>query len=62
MPANGETVTIATSPNIPVDISLGLLKRELTVGTVSVTNGGSFVEVARFKKGVLAYAIIVLCL
>ncbi|KAJ7306404.1 hypothetical protein JRQ81_009751 [Phrynocephalus forsythii] len=32
MPANGETVTIFTNPNIPVDISLGLLKRELTVG------------------------------
>ncbi|XP_015671534.1 integrator complex subunit 11 [Protobothrops mucrosquamatus] len=32
MPANGETVSIFTNPNIPVDISLGLLKRELAVG------------------------------
>uniref|UniRef100_A0A8D0BZ90 Integrator complex subunit 11 n=1 Tax=Salvator merianae TaxID=96440 RepID=A0A8D0BZ90_SALMN len=29
MPANGETVTVLTNPNIPVDVSLGLLKREL---------------------------------
>ncbi|XP_053572186.1 LOW QUALITY PROTEIN: integrator complex subunit 11-like [Bombina bombina] len=28
MPANGETCTITTNPNIPVDISLGLLKKE----------------------------------
>ncbi|XP_068014364.1 integrator complex subunit 11 isoform X2 [Melanerpes formicivorus] len=28
MPANGETTTIFTNPSIPVDISLGLLKRE----------------------------------
>lgn len=28
MPFNGETATIATNPNIPVDISLGLLKKE----------------------------------
>jgi hypothetical protein len=27
-PANGETVTIETHHNIPVDISLSLLKRE----------------------------------
>nr|XP_056720817.1 integrator complex subunit 11 [Euleptes europaea] len=32
MPANGETVTVFTSPNIPVDVSLGLLKRELAIG------------------------------
>uniref|UniRef100_A0A670JB82 Integrator complex subunit 11 n=1 Tax=Podarcis muralis TaxID=64176 RepID=A0A670JB82_PODMU len=32
MPANGETVTVHTNPNIPVDVSLGLLKRELTIG------------------------------
>ncbi|XP_074832076.1 integrator complex subunit 11 [Carettochelys insculpta] len=32
MPANGETMTLFTSPNIPVDISLGLLKRETTIG------------------------------
>ncbi|KAL7978657.1 hypothetical protein Chor_010700 [Crotalus horridus] len=32
MPANGETVSIFTNPNIPVDISLGLLKRELAIG------------------------------
>lgn len=29
-PANGETVSIATQHNIPVDISLSLLKRETT--------------------------------
>ncbi|XP_028921443.1 integrator complex subunit 11 isoform X2 [Ornithorhynchus anatinus] len=32
MPANGETVTLLTNPNIPVGISLGLLKRETTLG------------------------------
>ncbi|NXU49347.1 INT11 protein, partial [Turnix velox] len=32
MPANGETTTIFTNPSIPVDISLGLLKRETTIG------------------------------
>ncbi|XP_030393472.1 integrator complex subunit 11 [Gopherus evgoodei] len=34
MPANGETTTLFTSPNIPVDISLGLLKRERAIGLV----------------------------
>ncbi|KAG6936356.1 cleavage and polyadenylation specific factor 3-like [Chelydra serpentina] len=34
MPANGETITLFTSPNIPVDISLGLLKRESAIGLV----------------------------
>lgn len=29
MPANGETVTLPTSPSIPVSVSLGLLKREM---------------------------------
>ncbi|VFV29624.1 integrator complex subunit 11 isoform 1 [Lynx pardinus] len=33
MPANGETVTLPTSPSIPVGISLGLLKREMAQGT-----------------------------
>ncbi|KFQ79740.1 Integrator complex subunit 11 [Phaethon lepturus] len=32
MPANGETTTIFTNPSIPVDISLGLLKRETAMG------------------------------
>ncbi|NXK36240.1 INT11 protein, partial [Piprites chloris] len=32
MPANGETTTIFTNPSIPVDISLGLLKREAAIG------------------------------
>ncbi|XP_057244083.1 integrator complex subunit 11 [Malurus melanocephalus] len=32
MPANGETTTIVTNPCIPVDISLGLLKREAATG------------------------------
>ncbi|NXN16174.1 INT11 protein, partial [Indicator maculatus] len=32
MPANGETTTIFTNPSIPVDISLGLLKRETALG------------------------------
>ncbi|NXH14212.1 INT11 protein, partial [Bucco capensis] len=32
MPANGETTTIFTNPCIPVDISLGLLKRETAIG------------------------------
>ncbi|XP_069097174.1 integrator complex subunit 11 [Pleurodeles waltl] len=32
MPANGETVSVVTNPNIPVDISLGLLKREAALG------------------------------
>ncbi|XP_010721096.1 integrator complex subunit 11 [Meleagris gallopavo] len=31
MPANGETTTIFTNPSIPVDISLGLLKRETAI-------------------------------
>ncbi|NWR85253.1 INT11 protein, partial [Sakesphorus luctuosus] len=34
MPANGETTTIFTNPSIPVDISLGLLKREAAIGPV----------------------------
>ncbi|OXB60986.1 hypothetical protein ASZ78_001251 [Callipepla squamata] len=34
MPANGETTTIFTNPSIPVDISLGLLKRETAIGDV----------------------------
>ncbi|XP_061868690.1 integrator complex subunit 11 isoform X2 [Colius striatus] len=34
MPANGETTTIFTNPSIPVDISLGLLKRETAIGLV----------------------------
>ncbi|XP_017750715.1 PREDICTED: integrator complex subunit 11 isoform X2 [Rhinopithecus bieti] len=34
MPANGETVTLPTSPSIPVGISLGLLKREMAQGLV----------------------------
>lgn len=32
MPANGETTAILTNPCIPVDISLGLLKREAAIG------------------------------
>ncbi|NWQ83800.1 INT11 protein, partial [Columbina picui] len=32
MPVNGETTTIFTNPSIPVDISLGLLKRETATG------------------------------
>ncbi|KAA0706679.1 Integrator complex subunit 11 [Triplophysa tibetana] len=32
MPANGETTTIVTNPNVPVDISLNLLKREMALG------------------------------
>uniref|UniRef100_A0A8D2P4M4 Integrator complex subunit 11 n=1 Tax=Zosterops lateralis melanops TaxID=1220523 RepID=A0A8D2P4M4_ZOSLA len=32
MPANGETTSILTNPCIPVDISLGLLKRETAIG------------------------------
>lgn len=32
MPANGETVTVTTNPSVPVDISLGLLKREMALG------------------------------
>ncbi|XP_028663570.1 integrator complex subunit 11 [Erpetoichthys calabaricus] len=34
MPANGETTTITTNPNIPVDISLSLLKRESVPGAL----------------------------
>ncbi|XP_078095022.1 integrator complex subunit 11 [Mustelus asterias] len=34
MPANGETAAIVTNPNIPVDISLGLLKGDSTLGPV----------------------------
>ncbi|KAM5141170.1 integrator complex subunit 11 [Mantella aurantiaca] len=34
MPFNGETATIATNPNIPVDISLGLLKKETALSLV----------------------------
>uniref|UniRef100_G3VRK3 Integrator complex subunit 11 n=1 Tax=Sarcophilus harrisii TaxID=9305 RepID=G3VRK3_SARHA len=40
MPANGETVTLLTHPNIPVGISLGLLKREMALGTVPGGAGG----------------------
>lgn len=32
MPANGETTTVVTNPNVPVDISLNLLKREMALG------------------------------
>ncbi|XP_069039795.1 integrator complex subunit 11 isoform X2 [Lepisosteus oculatus] len=32
MPANGETATVVTNPNVPVDISLNLLKREASLG------------------------------
>ncbi|XP_056589806.1 integrator complex subunit 11 [Triplophysa dalaica] len=32
MPANGETTTVVTNPNLPVDISLNLLKREMALG------------------------------
>ncbi|XP_066547569.1 integrator complex subunit 11 [Amia ocellicauda] len=32
MPANGETSTMITNPNVPVDISLSLLKREAALG------------------------------
>ncbi|CAL8251110.1 integrator complex subunit 11 [Gadus morhua] len=32
MPANGETTTVTTNPNVPVDISLNLLKREMSLG------------------------------
>lgn len=35
MPANGETVTLPTSPSIPVGISLGLLKREMAQGMLA---------------------------
>lgn len=42
MPANGETVTLPTSPCIPVGISLGLLKREMVQGTREAgTRGGA---------------------
>ncbi|XP_068096702.1 integrator complex subunit 11 [Hyperolius riggenbachi] len=34
MPFNGETATITTNPNIPVDISLGLLKKETALSLV----------------------------
>ncbi|XP_059511635.1 integrator complex subunit 11 [Stegostoma tigrinum] len=34
MPANGETASIVTNPNIPVDISLGLLKGDSSLGPV----------------------------
>lgn len=34
MPFNGETATIVTNPNIPVDISLGLLKKESALSLV----------------------------
>ncbi|KAG7257817.1 hypothetical protein CRUP_018748 [Coryphaenoides rupestris] len=32
MPANGETATVTTNPSVPVDISLNLLKREMSLG------------------------------
>ncbi|KAK6472444.1 integrator complex subunit 11 [Huso huso] len=32
MPANGETATTVTNPNVPVDIALSLLKREAALG------------------------------
>lgn len=40
MPANGETVTLPTSPSIPVGISLGLLKREMAQGMWGRPLGG----------------------
>lgn len=40
MPANGETVTLPTSPSIPVGISLGLLKREMAQGMRGRPLGG----------------------
>ncbi|XP_017448807.1 integrator complex subunit 11 isoform X7 [Rattus norvegicus] len=41
MPANGETVTLPTSPSIPVGISLGLLKREMVQGMKGRLGHGS---------------------
>lgn len=41
MPANGETVTLPTSPSIPVGISLGLLKREMAQGMRGRRWGGA---------------------
>ncbi|XP_077367959.1 integrator complex subunit 11 isoform X2 [Festucalex cinctus] len=32
MPANGETTAVTTNPKVPVDMSLNLLKREMTLG------------------------------
>jgi len=32
MPANGETVSILTTANIPVDVSLSLVKKRLANG------------------------------
>uniref|UniRef100_A0A672H4H2 Integrator complex subunit 11 n=1 Tax=Salarias fasciatus TaxID=181472 RepID=A0A672H4H2_SALFA len=34
MPANGETATVTTNPSVPVDISLNLLKREMSLGGI----------------------------
>lgn len=42
MPANGETTTIFTNPSIPVDISLGLLKRETAIGNAFSARDSSF--------------------
>uniref|UniRef100_A0A8C2TD80 Integrator complex subunit 11 n=1 Tax=Coturnix japonica TaxID=93934 RepID=A0A8C2TD80_COTJA len=44
MPANGETTTIFTNPSIPVDISLGLLKRETAIEGIKpqCAQGNSF--------------------
>lgn len=41
MPANGETTTIFTNPSIPVDIALGLLKRETALGETLATKSSS---------------------
>ena len=45
MPANGETVHIPCTSNVPVDVSLNLLKRDCT-------SAGKYVEVVRFFDGV----------
>jgi len=41
MPANGETTTIFTNPSIPVDIALGLLKRETAIGDAFATENST---------------------
>ena len=50
MPANGESVSIACDPHIPVDISLPLLKRAPAVNTNTKQNGDGDCETPATKR------------
>lgn len=59
MPANGETTTIFTNPSIPVDISLGILKRETATGDTFLMNVSSVMF--KNKHGQLLCFLLIAC-